>query len=654
MINGVRRPTLTSATPRFFRPDCRPVPNDPKLLSCTVRPPLQNRLTPWEIVEVKKGLVVENDGDEAASEANPQRRSRYLVVPGTREAKRETQRVLLPADVSKLFFVRALPPVASRTVATPELVLPGGGVLRTHIGIEESTWGGGVAPVSFQVRLLRAEADVLELLLERTLDPADREEDRDWVPLEVPIPDLGDTPFRLVFQTVSRNPNAHHAALPVWGDPTILSPEQEVRRPRRVVLISLDTLRARSMSAYGHDLPTTPLFEKMLEEGTLFENAFTTFTNTLGAHMSMMTGLYPANHRIRAANFTLDAAIPTLAQHMRAAGYETAAFTENALLRATAGFQRGFGRYLENTGLFDGAGDAAGTFRRTLDWTATRPDEPLFLFVHTYEVHHPYRPPDYTRERLPTPPAEKDPAPVRDGDEGAVGDETPLRAYEREIVHLDRLLAEFLAELGAQMEDPGELLVIITSDHGEEFREHGYTVHSQMYDEVMQIPMFLRWPGHIPGDLRIATPVSLVDLVPTILDLVGAPTPGVDGTSLVPLMAGTALERTTVFGQAARGNANGRKSRYVARSSTGKCMVRDDPGGDGWSECYDLIADPAEKTPLPPDHSPELSALHARAIEYRAQAARQIAGEKAEKELAEDDEADPARRDKLRMLGYIE
>lgn len=557
------------------------------------------------------------------------------------------EKIRVPKQSSRYFSSQALVRLEHRGITTLDLSLPGGGILRSHIGIEEPAWISSAPAVAFRVLFEERPTGQRRLLGEKILDPYRNEGDRGWVLFEVPLPDPGEESFRLVFETLPAVAAPDHPSLPVWGDPTILRPERRSWKPLRVVLISLDTLRARSMSAYGYESPTTPRLDRLLPRGTLFENAFTTFSNTLGSHMSMMTGLYPASHGVLKRSMKLGDAIPTLAARMRDSGYETAAFTENALLKADAGFEKGFGHYFENKGLFEGAGDAEGTFERALDWVAARPNTPFFLFVHTYEVHYPYAP---LEEPLPFQQALR----MANASPPGFGD-GERNAYEREVLHLDRLLAEFLEGLRDQTSEPENTLVVITSDHGEEFGEHGGLRHIQMFDEVMQIPLFLRWPGRVPGGLRVAAPVSLVDIVPTVLELAGLPTIAVDGTSLVPLMEGKEIDREVVFGQSAGPNRPGfprMAERFVARSLTGKCLVGHDPS-DQQGECYDLVADPEELHPVD-SPGPTLQSLRAAAIAYREDALR-ASGESGRADALESGvEHDPARERKLRALGYID
>lgn len=642
-IDGVIRPVFSGSQELIFRPECEPVPDDESLVDCTILQP-EKLTAEFAVVEAIPNAT-HDETDEHTDTPKPEAAPIRILIRGPGHPETQSEIVRVPKSTAGIFTRRFIHQLDQRGVLTPEVVLPGPAKLRTWIGIEEQVIGPHSPKVLFQVNVIQKDDEAPTSIFKTVLDPAHREDHRTWVPIEIDLPDFGTEPYYLFFETKNADEEDYRPTLPVWGDPTILRPDEGHDGPSRVVLLSLDTLRANSMSVYGNDRPTTPLFEKMLDQGTLFENAFTTFSNTLGSHMSMMTGLYPASHRVSATTRNLDVAIPTLAMGMRDAGYETAAFTENALLRADAGFQRGFGHYYENSGVKDGAGDAEGTFRRALDYAKAKPlSEPLFLFVHTYEVHSPYEPPEYTDDEL-GPLVWKEAPGERAHD---------MRSrYEREIVHLDRLLADFLAELAA-LAPEDDILVIITSDHGEEFMEHGSILHLQLYDEVMKIPMFMKWPDHIPTGVRVETPVSLVDIVPTVLQLVGATPPETDGVSLVPLLEGAEIARSAVFGQSAVSAMNENRPQYVARSADAKCVGRADVDGDHQIECFDLAKDPLERHGLGPLDDPKFADLNVQLSSYLARATRTIDGEAEDREIEAGDEIDPARREKLRMLGYIE
>jgi len=401
------------------------------------------------------------------------------------------------------------------------------------------------------------------------------------------------------------------------------------------VLVSLDTLRARSLSALGRKIETSPFFDALAREGTLFEHAFTTYSNTLGSHMSMLTGLWPRSHGVVEGGRLLSPRKETLAERMRTAGYETAAFTEDALLSGAVGFRRGFARYSENKDVKLGGGASEETFDAALAWAESHVDVPFFLFIHTYEVHAPYAPVQPYASMFDDQPA---------------GDR---RLYEQEIRYLDDQLRRLVDQLDRLL-TPERLLLVITADHGEEFYEHGRALHAQLFDEVMHVPLLFRWPGVVPEDLRVSQPVSLVDISPTILDLAGVhPGSVTDGMSLTPLFKdGGTAHRAVVFGEApASGPMPGRE--FVGRTATHKCMIQE---GEEEGRCFDLVRDPREKSPLRPDHDEQTSALHDEVLAYRRGAPEiEQKGTRPPSPAPHDsEEIDPKRQEKLRALGYVE
>jgi arylsulfatase A-like enzyme len=525
-----------------------------------------------------------------------------------------------------------VPRLEDRDFASRKVEIPPRARLRFAIAAEETTWDVDAAPVDFTVR---AESDDgSPEIFRRTLDPSHRREDRGWHEVDVPLGELAGKRVSFHFEVRLRDPADRRPQLPLWGDPRVVAPA-ETRGRASIVLVSLDTLRARSMSAYGYELPTTPEFQRIAREGALFTNAFTTFSNTLGAHMSMLTGLYPANHGVGAAT-SLSRARPTLAERLRGAGYETAAITENGLITARAGFARGFAHYVEDKTSAWHAVGAARTFRRALTWAEAHADEPFFLFVHTYAVHAPYEPSASYRELFTAAPTPS-------------GNQLP---YEREVREVDDELARLVAELDRLLGRERYLLVV-TADHGEEFYEHGLMFHVQLYDEVMHVPLLFRWPGRIPEDRVIDQLVSLVDVAPTILGLVGvSDRGGNDGLDLSSLIEGgtppPVLPRQVVFGEAPRIQRSEGARTYVARSETAKCMLA---AKASEAHCFDLKADPRERNPLSPSSSAALTELAGEVSRYRDRA-KQVPP--AHAPVAVPEAPDIQREQQLRALGYIE
>jgi arylsulfatase A-like enzyme len=245
-----------------------------------------------------------------------------------------------------------------------------------------------------------------------------------------------------------------------------------------------------------------------------------------------------------------------------------------------------------------GADQPAGTpydaFTQGLEWLRAHPDRPSFVFLHNYVVHTPYLPPlIYKRAFDPLPP-------------GAPDHEQRRLGYEQEVRYADDQIRAFLEGLDA-IGRAGRTLVVITADHGEQFGEHGGQEHTyDVHDEVAHVPLIMRLPGAIPAGRQVAEPVSLADIAPTIVDLLGLPPiPGVDGTSLLPLIAGTAdrLARDGVFTEASSEANLGWVDLTAVRTRSHACIH---DARRGTYECFDRRVDPWEEHPLPADDpSPE-------------------------------------------------
>ncbi|MBI3767348.1 MAG: sulfatase [Deltaproteobacteria bacterium] len=529
--------------------------------------------------------------------------------------------------------------------------LPVGARLAFSYGVESPGWENHAPAVRFEVA---AEGEETPLFSAR-LDPASDPLARRWFDASIDLSTHAGSPLTLTLQT-SIEPGDPGGAptVPVWGDPVVLAPGSPTRAvPRNLLLISIDTERAPSLSTYGRSRVTSPFFDALANEGALFEKAVVQSTLTPVSHMSLFTGLYPYAHGITDLKRPSDlAAYSTMAELLRRSGYATGAVTEDGLLQAAIGFERGFDRYLENKSPDVGstAGHVESTFAAALDWLKLHRNQRWFLFVHTYQVHAPYTPPPQYQ--------------------GLFGEERDLDRYEEEIRYTDDQLHALWAAVGALVLADRTLL-IVTSDHGEEFGEHGASDHgSHLYDETLLVPLLMRAPGMIPTGLRVREPVALVDVLPTVLGILGLPALHQShGESLTPLFDRDPAKRDAfrstlasrpIYAEAwgaIRVLADGSRDSawkppaYALRAQNQK-LIWTPPARDsdspGRMEAYDLANDPGEEQDLWISHSAELTSPSdmLRAYASSSETTRPV-------DASAPPEPDPATAEKLRALGYI-
>jgi len=325
----------------------------------------------------------------------------------------------------------------------------------------------------------------------------------------------------------------------VWAAPQILASEPRTADDTNLVLISLDTLRADHLSGFGYARETSPVIDhELIDRGTTFTDVSSTFPQTDISHLSMFTGLYPSAQPKRGRVSPHDR-LELLAELLQRAGLETAAFTEDALVSGAFGFWFGFDQFTERS--FAHADRGRRTFEDGIRYLEGHADRRFFLFLHTYKTHDPYVPgPEY--EALWS-------------DEGAWRDGGPapwvpgkhreiLDRYDRTIREADALVGGLLDTLSA-LGIADRTFVVLTSDHGEAFGEHGIAGHGfTPHQEALDVPLILRGPG-VPESRRIDSPVSVADVTPTLLELLGAPAVGrSQGISLAPALGGATLDET--------------------------------------------------------------------------------------------------------------
>lgn len=507
---------------------------------------------------------------------------------------------------------------------------PKDAVLELAYGLSDASAIAGASPVTFEIAA--AGRDDAGVLWSATLDPA-QPDARRWHEVRVPLAPLAGRAARLVFR--ARTAAGGRATLvPLWGDPTVVAPAPRAARRRNVIVISIDTLRADHLGTYGAYRPTSPALDAFAKEAAVFTAAWSVWPETSGSHMSLFTSRFPSEHGVTSFISTPPPTIALLAEQLRAGGYRTRAFTEDGGVWAHAGFARGFGAYGERrsaTGVYPG--EAAATFGDATRWIEAHADRTFFLFVHTYQVHGPYTPPRAYRQLFADVP----------GREGTAFAGHALN-YDREIRFTDDQVGAFLASLHRLGLDD-RTIVILLSDHGEEFGDHGGMGHGRtLYREVLHVPLVVRAPG-LATPARIATPVSLLDVAPTVLDLLGLPADrGHRGVSLAALLrggrdTGPPADRP-IYGEIDRDDLIAHDHvRMTSVRSDGRTAITDSM--DGTTRCY-AADDPDERRPLADCGS--LGPLLTRHAPFTRPVPT----------AASPAPADPRTVEKMRALGYVE
>jgi len=344
-------------------------------------------------------------------------------------------------------------------------------------------------------------------------------------------------------------------------------------RPRHVLLISLDTLRPDFLSCYGAERETSPALDALAARGVRFADASSPAPWTLPSHTTMFTGLYPSHHGVKDYSHRLPDEHSTLAEVLAARGFRTRAVINTwNLANPSYGIFQGFApedvTYIREAKKGPGGREVIlNTGRAVLE--ATRefleqhdPAQPFFLFAHFYDAHTDFTPDPEFREQFVTPYAGR-----LDGTTGQLfalrdaGIRLPEKdldflreLYMAEIRQLDALMGELFALLEAR-DLADETLVIVTSDHGEEFQEHGGLLHGRtQFQELLAVPLILAGPG-LPAGRIVDEPVGLIDLYPTILAALGLESSAaVDGLDLARTWRGEALPPRVLFGEADHNN----------------------------------------------------------------------------------------------------
>jgi arylsulfatase A-like enzyme/Flp pilus assembly protein TadD len=388
-----------------------------------------------------------------------------------------------------------------------------------------------------------------------------------------------------------------------------------------VVLVTIDTLRADAVGAYGRTGVETPWIDRLAREGVRFETVRAHNVMTLPSHATILSGLLPLSHGIRDnSGFRFPKDLATLATVLQARGYRTGAFVSSFVLDSRFGLDRGFDVYDDRVGGGEGHGGVViperpgpETVAPALRWLDSGDGKPSLLFLHLYGPHSPYEPPEPFASRFRAEP------------------------YQGEVAAADAALEPLLRSL-LEARPRRPTLVVLTSDHGEGLGQHGEDTHGVFgYEGTLRVPLLLWAPGLLPPRV-VKDPVRLVDVMPTILDLIGIePQAGLDGQSLLPLAVGRPSPTPDAYFEALSSSFDrGWAPLYGIVADKLKYVDLPIP------ELYDLAKDPAEQTNLAAQRPADLERLRTRLLGIRGNDRTGPRGTE-----------DAATVERLRALGYV-
>jgi arylsulfatase A-like enzyme/Flp pilus assembly protein TadD len=394
-------------------------------------------------------------------------------------------------------------------------------------------------------------------------------------------------------------------------------------KPINVVLITLDTVRADHLHSYGCGKIKTPNIDGLAARGILFEKAVAQVPLTQPSHASMFTGTNPNVHNVRdTGGFALQPFSVTLATILQKHGWDTAGFISASVLTKLFGFNQGFATY-DDQMLQAGSGRPVATraanitVDHALGWLNTQSSKPFLVWLHFYDAHQPYDPPPQFRKEYPGDP------------------------YDAEIAFEDQQLGRFL-EVFKKKSPSSKTLIILLSDHGEGLGQHGEYDHGAfLYDSTVRIAWIMAGPG-VPAGVRVQQQAREIDLLPTILDLLGGKTSSaVQGTSLVPAFSGKTVPSTYSYEETLYPKINMGWSELRGIHTAHWMYIRAPR-----PELYDLNQDPGELNNVIDAHPKEYRELEAQLKKLSRLGS-------SSKETVEFKQMDQQTMNQLKSLGYV-
>jgi arylsulfatase A-like enzyme len=521
---------------------------------------------PLDLLRGKDHLVEATAAGQAASQLAP-------LIGKAMSLYDVTYRVLPAGPPGRLRFHLDLPKATRLTISCA-------------IAAERQTRPG----VEFVVKARRGKTE--RVLTSRLLNPMTVASDRGFVPLDVDLRDFAGRDVDLILETHGFEATDDPLSA-AWGAPAVTVAHRDA--PLTIIYL-VDTLRADHTGVYGYRRNTTPELDTFAKDAVIFEQAISQASWTKPAVASILTSLPPGQHRAVQLRDTLDPSHTTIAKMLSDHGTSTGAAIANSVIYLPeSGFSQGFDVF---EGLHDESGlpsklvGAEGVVNAALSWLDRRQGLPRFLYVHTMDPHVPYAPPPPFDQLFEPHPLPGRPAadPRTDYREPADRDRM-MAQYDGDIAYGDQEFGRFVRELKSRGLYDRALLIFL-ADHGEEFQDHGQWLHGRsVFDELVRVPLVVKFPGQRSAGMRVAQQVQAVDVVPTILEELKIPAPPnatLAGKPLQSVVQGGAARRPAVSEISHRGIVA-----HGVRTEADKYIRRFGPEQD---ELYfNLLKDPKER-----------------------------------------------------------
>ena len=570
-------------------------------------------------------------GEEVRLEAV--RGIRYVAPPGVPEAAAQKPwKVDLDNELRSALLAPPGTPI-ERLVEVPE---------RSRLRFAYGVSGRLAVPMVFRV-VAFVSGENATTLFEARLDPS-VDDMTVWREASVGLDELAGSSARLVLETAPDGTWDPSSGMPAFANPEVLALAPASVGPN-VVLISIDTLRADHLSLYGYGRRTSPRLDAWAaRSAVMFEHAVVSAPWTLPSHASLLSGIDADRHGGVNHGAPVPPGLKILPEYLRAAGYRTLAITGGGWMRPEYGFARGVDLYRYWPPGVEKQDELELGVARAREWLERWSGDPFFLFFHTFEVHSPHRrrQPYFAALAGSSDPdadsiiTEKSFTGPEDGfllrksffwhRKGAQPQLTPVAADEIQEV-IDRydsaiaLTDDMIGRLLKHLEELGlnrNTVVIVTSDHGDAFGDKGLASHGYLYDFNLLVPLIIALPEGAGGGRRVVEQVRSVDVLPTVLDILGLPVPPeLDGTSLRDLLEGRPDDASReAWSYAASSN----RGISVRLSNRHKYVLNHTPWPplQGREELYDLLEDPAEEHNLAAT-GPHLQEIRQRAVRRLAQ-----------------------------------